>query len=132
MAIKLEPINFIIPLKSINYCYPGGFELFTRHNLMKFGENFCHDAVLFRAGVKDLHEIESMVAYWLDRGLIPYGGTTTSKFWKDMCVITSPPAELTLPCAWAEIDTENNCVSLKGSPKGRIVGREDMKLYYKI
>jgi len=132
MAITLEAINLIIPLKSINYTYPGGFDLFIRQNLIKFSENYCHDAVLFRAGAADIYEIESMVSYWLERGLIPYGGTTTSKFWKDMCVITSPPPELTLPCAWAEIDAENNCVSLKGSPKGRIIGLDEMKQYYTL
>jgi len=40
MAIQLEHINLIIPIKQINLCYPGGFELFRTHHEDKFGDNF--------------------------------------------------------------------------------------------
>jgi len=130
MAITLEPINLIIPLKNINYCYPGGFALFSEHNRARFGDSFCHDALLFRAGAADIHEIENLVLYWHERGLVPYAETDGSRQWKDMCVVLSSSVEPTLPCEWIEIDLQNNCVSMKGKPKGRIIGREEMKLYY--
>ena len=132
MAITLEPINLIIPMKNINYSYPGGFDLFCKHNLSLFGETYCHDALLFRAGAANPHDIENLVLYWQERGLVPYvevGGIT---HWKDMCVVESSKAEPTFPCNWIKIDLENNCVFFKGKPKGKIIGREEMKLYYNL
>jgi len=142
MAITLESINLIITLKNINYCYPGGFDLFSKHNRNMFGETFCHDALLFRAGAADPHDIENMVLYWQERGLVPYAEIYGIKQWKDMCVVQSSPLPiasrpspkilLSFPCEWIEIDQQNNCVSLKGKPKGRIIGIEEMKLYYNL
>ncbi len=132
MAIKLEPINLIIPLKNINYTYPGGFELFCEHNLSMFGESYAHDLLLFRAGATNPHDIKSLVLYWQERGLVPYvevGGNTQ---WKDMCVVESSHAEPTFPCPWIGIDQQNNYVYFKGKPKGRIIGLEEMKLYYNL
>ncbi|HBH62303.1 MAG TPA: hypothetical protein DDX85_11325 [Nitrospiraceae bacterium] len=132
MAIILEPINLIIPLKNINYCYPGGFNLFSEHNRSKFGDSFCHDALLFRGGAVDLDDIETLVLYWQEMGLVPYAETDGIRCWKDMCVVRYFEAEPTLPCEWIEIDLQNNCVSMKGKPKGRIIGRKEMKLYYDL
>lgn len=132
MAIKLELINLIIPMKNINYCYPGGFDLFCEHNKSKFAETFCHDALLFRVGAADFLDIESHVIYWQQRGLVPYMEIDGIKHWKDMCVVESSHAEPTLPCDWIEIDKNNNCASMKGKPKGRIIGRKEMKLFYDL
>ena len=130
MAIRLEKINLIIPIKNINYSYPGGFNLFCEHNKSTFAETFCHDVLIFRAGAADPRDIESLVIYWQERGLVPYMEIDGIKQWKDMCVVESSHAEPTLPCDWIEIDQDNNCAFIKGKPKGRIIGREEMKLFY--
>lgn len=132
MAIILKPINLIIPLKNINYCYPGGFNLFSEHYRSKFGDLYCHDALLFRSGAVDLDDIETLVLYWQEMGLVPYAETNGIKCWKDMCVVLSSQAEPTLPCDWIEIDLQHNCVFMKGKPKGRIIGPKEMKLYYDL
>ena len=95
-----------------------------------FGKTFCHDALLFRAGSTNLHEVENLILYWQERGLVPYVEIDGIKQWKDMCIVQSSQANPTLPCEWIEIDRQNNCVSLKGKPKGRIIGLKEMKLYY--
>jgi hypothetical protein len=130
MAIKLEFLNLIIPIKQINFCYPGGFDLFREHHQEKFGENFWHDMHLFRDGAMTSMEIESLVSFWQHKGLAPYIEQNGKRKWKDMCVIESSKAELTSPCDWIEVDQENNCVFHKKRAKGRIIGREEMKLYY--
>ncbi len=130
MAIRLELINLIIPLKNINLSYSGGFELFREHYQSKFGEAFWHDALLFRAGAVNHAEMEALVLFWQQKGLVPYDETDGKKKWKDMCVIESSHAEPTFPCDWLEVDQENNSVFLKGKPKGRIIGREEIKLFY--
>ena len=130
MAIRLELINLIIPLKNINYSYSGGFELFLQHYQSRFGDTFWHDALLFRAGAVNSAEVKSLVLFWQQKGLVPYYETNGKRKWKDMCVIESSQAEPTLPCEWLEVDQENNSVFLKGKPKGRIIGREEIKLFY--
>jgi len=130
MAIRLEHINLIIPLKQINLCYPGGFELFHEHYKDKFGENFWHDMHLFRDGTMNIEEVESLISFWRQKGLVPYIEPNGKRKWKDMCVIESSKSEPTLPCDWIEVDQDNNCVFHKKRPKGRIIGREEMKLYY--
>ncbi len=130
MAIKLEGINLIIPMKNINLSYPGGFDLFREHHQKKFGETFLHDLLLFRDGTMNHEEMESLIVYWQQKGLVPYAEIAGVKKWKDMCVIESTHAEPTFPCDWLEVDQENNCVFLKGKPKGRIIGPEEMKLFY--
>lgn len=75
-------------------------------------------------------DMEELVLYWQKKGLVPYYEKDGERRWKDMCVIESSCAEPTLPCDWIEVDQENNCVFLKRRPKGRIIGREEMRLFY--
>jgi len=130
MAIQLENINLIIPIKQINLCYPGGFELFRTHHQNKFGENFWHDMHLFRDGAMVAEELETLILFWQQKGLVPYVEQNGMKRWKDMCVIESSNSEPTLPCAWITVDQENNCIFHNKRSKGRIIGREEMRLYY--
>jgi hypothetical protein len=130
MAIRIEYINLIIPIKNIALCYPGGFELFRAHHQNKFGESFWHDAHLFRDGAMNAADVESLVLFWQQKGLVPYDETDGARKWRDMCIVESFCAEPAFPCEWLEVDQENNCVFLRGRPKGRIIGREEMKLFY--
>ncbi len=130
MAIQLEHINLIIPIKQINLCYLGGFELFRTHHEDKFGDNFWHDMHLFRDGSMSSDEVGTLLSFWQEKGLVPYVERNGKRKWKDMCVIESFGAEPTYPCDWLEVDKDNNCVFLKKRPKGKIIGREEMKLYY--
>jgi hypothetical protein len=132
MAIQLEYINLIIPIKNIGLCYPGGFDLFREHHMSIFGETCWHDMHLFRNGAMNDVDMDILIASWQKRGLVPYVENNGARKWKDMCVIESHHAEPTLPCSWIEVDQENNCVFLKKRPKGRIIGREEMKLFYNL
>ncbi len=130
MAIQLEKINLIIPIKQINLCYPGGFELFREHHKAKFGENFWHDMHLFRDGTRNAEDMETLVLFWQQKGLVPYVEQNGKRKWKDMFVIDAAKAEPTLPCDWIEIDQKNKCVFHKKRSKGRIIGRKEMRMYY--
>jgi len=130
MAIILEHINLIIPIKNIDLCYPGGFDLFRRHHQDKFGETFWHDAHLFRDGVVIHSDMETLLLFWQHKGLVPYAEAGGIRKWRDMCVIESSGTGPTHPCDWIEVDTETHSAFLKHRPKGRIIGREEMKLFY--
>ncbi len=130
MAIKLENINLIIPIKNIGLCYTGGFEMFRDHYLSRFGEIYWHDMHLFRDGAETHAEIESLITFWNKKGLVPFIERGGVKKWKDMCVIESGAEAPTLPCDWIEIDQTNNCSFFNKRPKGRIIGREEMQIFY--
>ena len=130
MAIKLEFLNLIIPIKQINLCYPGGFELFRKHHQDKFGENFWHDMHLFRDGTMNTEDMETLILFWQQKGLVPYVEQHGKRKWKDMFVIDSTKVAPAFSCDWIEVDQENNCVFHNKRSKGRIIGREEMRLYY--
>ena len=48
--------------------------------------------------------------------------------WKDLCVVDQLRGP-TLPCEWIEFDRQENCVWLKGSERGEVVGPEDSSLF---
>lgn len=129
-GVRLEYINLIIPLKNINLCYPGGFDLFSVHHQDKFGDTFWHDAHLFRDGAVNDAEVESLILFWQQKGLVPYDETDGQRKWRDMCVIQAGHSEPSLPCEWLAVDHASGAVFLKGRPKGRIIGREEIKLFY--
>jgi hypothetical protein len=124
MAVRLEFINLIIPIHTIEENYPGGFSSYKIENLDMFGRRLWHDDHLFRDGAMDPMSAESLVRFWSDQGLEPFEQREGRKSWKDMCVVEGMFRGLTLPCEWLEYDRENNCVFLKGTDKGAIIGKK--------
>ena len=71
-------------------------------------------------------DIETLVKFWVEYGLVPFDETGGEKVWKDMCIVKENLAEPTLPCEWIEIDREEKCAYLKGMSKDPVIGREAM------
>ncbi len=132
MAIELEFINLVIPLKNINKCYPGGFTAFCQQYQHMFGGKLWHDEYLFRDGAMNSSDVQHLVEFWQDKGLIPFEIIDGKKVWKDMCIVEAFFGGPTLPCDWIEYDRESNCVYLRGTPRGNIIGRKKMKEYCEI
>jgi hypothetical protein len=126
MAVSLEFINLIVPIHKIEACYPGGFAAYKRENLEWFGRRLWHDDHLFRDGAMDSMSAESLVSFWTDQGLEPFDQADGEKVWKDMCIVEGMFGGMTLPCDWLEYDKRDNCVFLKGTDKGLVIGKERM------
>ena len=63
-----------------------------------------------------------MYYIWRDsQGLIGITEKDGQKQWKDFCVVEGMFGGLTLKCDWIEYDSAENCVYMKGKPKGEIV-----------
>lgn len=125
MAITLECINLIVPVATLDRVFApqGGFAFF----LKSFGamrEIVWYDDDLCRAdGAMNWFDVDSMVAEWEGRGLAGLVETGDEKQWKDFCLAT-PSGGPTFPCPWLDFDAAGICVSMRGRPRGLLIGRE--------
>jgi len=114
MAVELECLNFIVPVKTIRKKYPGGWE-----GCMSDHVGAWYDEYLFRIGAMDPMGIDSLVKHWKSLGFRTHRGGKSPK-WLDVCVVDTCSGQPTLPCDWIEV--ENNSAFLKGKPKGEVFG----------
>jgi len=121
MAIQCEFINLIIPIYKIDLVYPGGFKRFKEDNIRLFQGRLWHDNLLFRDGGMNPEDIELLVINWEAMGLKGTKEINGQKQWSDFCIVDSVFGP-TFLCDWLIYERENNCVYLKGEPKGRLIG----------
>ena len=67
-------------------------------------------------------DVEDLVHWWEERGLIGLPDTNTGKQWRDFCVAASFSGP-THPRDWLEFDAVNNAMSMRGRPVGQLVGK---------
>jgi hypothetical protein len=126
MAVQCEFIDFIIPIENIDKIYPGGFAQFKENNKESFSKILWNDDFLFRDGAMNGMDIEFMIQMWESKGLEGVVEIDEKKQWKDFCIVQGMAGGPTFPCEWIDFDPQNNCVSMKGKPKGEIIGRFNM------
>jgi hypothetical protein len=124
MAVKLEYINLIVPNATIGAVFvnEGGFE-FYRRSYGVFRELVWYDEHICRVdGAMNWIDMEGIVDFWKERGLVGLVDSSTGKHWKDFCVATSFHGP-TYRCDWLDFDAVNNVVSMRGRPTGQVVGK---------
>lgn len=92
------------------------------------GGKILFDDYLYSDGAMGSHDVEMIVSFWTEQGLVPFEEKDGQQCWNDLCVVnmTSGP---TLPCDWLEFEIQDNSdgtgyfsfVYLKGKPKGKLV-----------
>jgi hypothetical protein len=106
MTIRLEFLNLINPIRVIEEKYPGGWQTYLEW-LGDPSECACwHDEHIFREGAMSSEDIESMIGWWEEKGLIPFEIRNNKTVWKDMCVVASPFGEMQYRCDWLEISED--------------------------
>ncbi len=128
MAVQLECINLVIPIKVIEKKYPGGWQQCQRDlGTDEIGATW-HDEHLVRQGAMNPMEIGSMISWWEAKGLKSAVGVTRAAktaHWVDMCVIDfSGP---TMPCDWVEVSY--GTAYLKGTLPGKVAGYSRSDFY---
>jgi hypothetical protein len=122
MAIRLEFINIIVPRGTVARLADLPAWMATMNpNGGSFLETCWYDAHLFREGAMNRGDAEDIVEVWRERGLTPLARRAGQDCWKDLCVALSGRGP-TLPCDWLEYDAGQNCVWLKGTSPGEVVG----------
>jgi hypothetical protein len=121
MAIACEFLSVLIPIKSIDTHFPGGFVAFEKEYEHLCGRPPQSDGHLVREGAMSPVDVEEIVRYWQQKGCttiesLPDG----SKKWKDLCVVEAIFGGPTLPCDWIEFSSRDRCAWLKCEPQGEI------------
>ena len=130
MAIRLEFIDFVVPISIIKKKYPGGWEGCLRDHAPSIGGCVWFDKNLFRDGAMNPHDIEPLVKKWGDFGFETMGLRDGEQIWKEVCVVESIFGGLTLHCDWLTVKQEPDAFPiafLTGTKPGSIVGREAME-----
>jgi len=125
MAIKLEFLNFIVPIEVIKKKYPGGWEQCLNDHANLIGGRVWFDKHLFRNGAMNDIDIGELLNKWRTYGFNTHSGDKTPTRWFDVCVVDESIGGVNLPCDWIEV--ENNTAFYKGKQKGDVIGREEIK-----
>ncbi len=128
MAIHTHYLNVIIPVSKIDTSkFVGGLLNHLSENDGLTGKNIYCDEYLYRDGAMGPPDIEQIVKFWEDQGLVLHEEIDGKKHWKDLCVVDMMDGP-TLPCDWIEFDRVwddkdgyFSYVYLKGKPKGLLV-----------
>lgn len=124
MAVRLEFIDFLIPIATIRAKYPGGWEQCLADHARLVGGRVWYDEHLLRDGAMNPRDIGNLVEEWAALGFTPTTECNGAKRWQDVCVVESFFGGATLPCDWIEVDCEQRIAYLRGTDAGPIVGRE--------
>lgn len=124
MAVRLQFIDFLVPIATIRAKYPGGWENCLADHAGLVGGRVWYDEHLFRDGAMNPLDIRYLVDRWKALGFMPMAERDGGKCWEDVCVVESLLGGATLPCAWIEVDRELRIAYLRGTDPGPIVGRD--------
>ena len=122
MAVELEFISIIIPIKNIEKYYPGGFEKYKKDYFDLIGGKIWYDDYILRDGAMNPIDIEYIVNEWEKLGLKPF--KEGKKEWDELCVVDYFGG-LTLPCKW--ISKKETTVKHIDDKSKTIINREDFK-----
>lgn len=120
MAIALEFINLIVPIRLIEVKYPGGLEQCLRDHEALLGKRVWRDEHLWRDGAMNGMEIGLLIEMWQLKGLKATRKKKGVDQWADMCVVETFFGE-DLNCAWLALD-HRGYAYLRGSEPGLVVG----------
>ena len=123
MAIKLEFLDLIVPIKNIKKKYKGGWEQCLKDHDGLIGGRVWYDDHLFRDGAMNPMDIHSLTGRWKRLGFHTHDGGENPVKWVDVCVVEALFGGLTLPCDWIEID--GDIAHFKNKPNGKVIGREN-------
>ena len=124
MAVALEFIDFLIPVRIIKDKYPGGWDTFLKDYEYDLGRRVWFDEHLVRDGAMNPKDIELLVKEWKQMGFEPLGESNGEPYWNDCCVLEVMFGGPTLPCNWIDYDPMKNCAFLRGTLPGEIFGRD--------
>ena len=124
MAVSLEFINLVVPIRTIREKYPGGWEQCVRDHSSLIGGRVWYDEHLFRDGAMNAMDMDGTVAGWAAKGFETMQVVDGRSTWCDVCVVEVPGGS-TVSCSWLEVDETKEIAWFKGAPQGDVAGRVD-------
>ena len=129
MSVASEFIDFIVPIKTIEEKYPGGWVQCLEDYAYAIGGRVWYDEHLFRDGAMNPMDIESLVNEWQALGFHTHNEDEDGNpnEWVDVCVYQGMLGGATLECDWIMQDPVHHGVCLKGTEPGEFISRENFK-----
>ncbi|MCK8514984.1 hypothetical protein M0534_01385 [Methylonatrum kenyense] len=119
MAVLLEMINVLIPVRVIEQKYPGGWGAWREERPPHW-----HDANLARYGAMSGFDVELMLQDWHQVGLLRPGRRGGRTVFRDYCVLAGYTGSLRYPCDWLEVSDCGAFAWHSGHPVGSVIGPE--------
>jgi hypothetical protein len=127
MAVQLDVISVIIPIRNIEKHYPGGFEQYKKDYSSQIGGKIWFDDYILRDGAMNPIGIGLIIDEWERIGLKGIAKNKNGEYWKDLCVVDFFQG-VTLPCKW--LKTENyTAYHIDDENKHIVIGENDMENY---
>ncbi|MGY8964084.1 MAG: hypothetical protein ACKVKT_11070 [Rhodospirillales bacterium] len=123
MAIALEFLNLVIPIKNIDRRYPGGWDQCIKDHAHLIGGRVWFDDHLFRDGAMNPKDMSDLLDNWVEIGLITIEEERGKPSWRDCCVVYSAFGFPIIPCRWIEMTMNGKLAFLKGTEPGTAVGK---------
>lgn len=125
MAIACEFINLIVPIKTIQAKYPGGWNQCLKDHKNLIGGRVWYDKHLFRDGAMSPMDIKYLVDRWRNLGFHTHDEDQSGKpiKWIDVCVFEGLFGGSTVACDWIAYDNEVRGAYLEGAEIGNLIGR---------
>ena len=124
MAVALEFIDFIVPIRVIEEKYPGGWKQCLIDHRRILGGRAWYDEHLLRDGAMNPADIGDLLEEWTGLGFTPFTDGPDGRIWVDVCVVESAFGGPSLPCSWITVDLQNRTAYLAGTLPGPLVDRE--------
>jgi hypothetical protein len=130
MAIHLQSLNLLVPMRLISARYPGGIEACIDDHESLIGTRIWFDASIWRHGADTPDTLAHLVEGWRSVGLSPLSRETGVDRWRDLCVVDSTRAGRALPCCspWLELSDDGEHAWLSGTAPGHVFGPGDFPL----
>lgn len=114
MAVALECLNLLIPVRRIAAVWPGGFAGFWREH--GGTPRLWHDGRLLRDGAMNPIDLELAAGFWERRGLRRHA---TAAGPADIGLVDAGAGWLGAPCPWLELDLAAGRARLRRVPDAR-------------
>jgi hypothetical protein len=127
MAIQLEFINLVVPVRTIVELYPGGWPSFIADHAKRLGRTVWFSSSLVRAGgAMESEMADALIARWTDLGFTATEAVNGRTQWKDFVLVDAFGRSL-YPCSWIMVDGAERLAWLRGGDPGGVVGRENFQ-----
>jgi len=114
MAISVTFLSVIIPITNVEKCTKvGGLAGILKKQKELMGKRVRVDEFLYKDGAMSPADIETIVNFWQDQGLVSTEIKDGKQVWKDLCVVDMASGP-TLSCDWLKYDKETFTVRMKG------------------
>lgn len=119
MAIAIRAFTVVVPIRSIENGYPGGFLAWLEEATDAIGHRVWLDDRLTAVSHFDPEHAGDAIQYWRKMGFVSRSAGNADA---PVCALVDARLGLapTPGCDWLEFDSGFPCVWLKGEPRGRV------------